>query len=194
MGPCHLGSREQKRGPGLRFAARLLGRPSGRAERSALGAPARCICRSGRTLTVEHSQQTQQTQQEVNRLTSPRASRFSDRYLQLAAHTGQSSGSVVLRSPYGTCLPSCPAWGCYHHHHQLLICAFAFLCCFPFLTTRFSSCPVNCGCPSLALSLALEPAVLLPLRDVVWSKQETLLPSLSVLSLLLMAASAPAPG
>lgn len=53
VGPRHLGSKEQKWGPGLRFAARparLLGRPSGRAERSALGgAPARCICRSGRT-------------------------------------------------------------------------------------------------------------------------------------------------
>lgn len=141
VGPRHLGSREQNWGPGLRFAARLLGRPSGRAERSALGAPARCICRSGRTTYSRALAADPADPADQNRLTSPERPAF----LTATCSCSTGQGRALLRSVrYLATVLSLP--GLLSPQPPTAHLCFAFLC-LPFPTpTRSSSCPVDSGC------------------------------------------------
>lgn len=164
VGPRHLGSREQNWSPGLRCAARLLGRPSGRAERSALGRGGLQLAAfAGQGGHIQSSTRSRPSRPEQPEQTDlARASRFSDRYLQLVAQGRAAQCSVprrylltvwvlpgLLSPPTSSAhLRSCLFLLSIPHHRPFLV-----------LSCRFRL-------QSPALSLALEPALLLCLRDV----------------------------
>lgn len=187
VGPRHLGSREQNWGPGLRFAARLLGRPSGRAERSALGAPARCICRSGRTTYSRALAADPADPADQNRLTSPERPAF----LTATCSCSTGQGRALLRSVrYLATVLSLP--GLLSPQPPTARLRFAFLC------LPFPHPPV----PHPVLSIPVAVTDTVPRARAcpvavsarrVWSRQETLSPSQPVFwSRLLMAVPAPA--
>lgn len=168
-----------------RQAPGYLGRPSGRAERSALGgwAPARSICRSGRTplcsraLAADPADPADPADQ--NRLTSPGRPAFLTATLQVCTTRQARAAHYSVR--YGTWIPSCPDLGsCYHHNHQPPILRFAFLY-LPFPHHLFLVLSCRFRSPSLTPSPRARACPAAASARRVWSKQGTLPPSLSVL-------------